>query len=244
MAILRSADPDAPLQQGDLLDDVVTATADEERPHCSKPGMVLVVSRNCRAIRSGHVIVARVVKKPLAGLKEEAESLEDLIGFFTQLRDGDGRPDTFYLGELEAGSTDRYVAKFDQLFTIKVPEAAEDRAVYLKKRRRFSLTKEFAHDLHQRLFRAFASLGFDDEAWFTDADLKLLVGYGESQLSKLEAEIASATSRREVVVTSGGNKREEKELGKSIEHAESKAKTLREELAPLQAEVERRAKDA
>ena len=115
MAILRRADPDDPLQQGDLLDDVLTATADGEGAHCSKPGMVLVVSRNCRAIRSGHVIVARVVKRSLAGLKEEANTLEDLIAFFTQVRDGEGQPDTFYLGEIEAGSVDRYAARFDQL---------------------------------------------------------------------------------------------------------------------------------
>ena len=237
MAILRPADPDAPLQQGDLLDDVLTATADGEGPHCSKPGMVLVVSRNCQALRSGHVIVARVVKRSLAGLKEEANTLEDLITFFTQVRDGEGQPDTFYLGEIEAGSVDRYAAKFDQLFTIKVSEAAEERASYLEKHRRYSLSPEFAHDLHQRLFRAFASMGFDDDAWFTDADLKLIVGHGESQLASLDAAIGAAKSRLEVVVASGGNKKDEKDLNKALDELEPKATKLRQQLQPLQAEL-------
>ncbi|MEZ4442923.1 MAG: hypothetical protein R3B72_27760 [Polyangiaceae bacterium] len=140
----------------------------------------------------------------------------------------------------EAGSVDRYAARFDQLFTIKVPEATEERASYLKTHRRYSLTPEFAHDLHQRLFRAFASMGFDDDGWFTDADLKLIVGHGESQLASLDAEISTAKSRLEVVAASGGNKREEKDLRKAIGEAEAKIKRVQEVLVPLQAEAERR----
>jgi hypothetical protein len=242
MAILRPAEPDAPLQQGDLLDDVLTATTDGEGPTCSKPGMVLVVSRNCQAIRARHIIVARVIKRPLEGLKERATSLEDLVRFLEMVRDGEGTPDTFYLGELAADSADRYVAKFDQLFTITVPEDPEQRAAYLATHRRFSLTPDFAHDLHQRLFRAFASMGFDDEAWawFSDADLKLVVEHGRSLLSEVEAGMTKANSRLQVVLTSGGNKREEKELRKTLEEAELKAKKLRKDLAPLEAELRKR----
>jgi hypothetical protein len=241
MAILRPADPEAALRQGDLLDDVITATADGDTPHCSVPGMVLVVSRNCQAMRSENVIVARVVKQSLDGLKEEAETLDDLLAFFAEVRDGDGQPDTFYLGELQSGSSDRYAAKFDRLFTIKVPEAKEERAAYLKKHRRSSLTMEFIHDLHQRLFRAFASLGFDDEGWFTDADLNLIRTFGESRLRSLDAEVATARTRLEIVKTSGGNKKEEKDLNRTIDETENKARKVRELLAPLQSEAKRRA---
>lgn len=240
MAILRPAEPDAPLQQGDLLDDVLTATTDGEAPTCSKPGMVLVVSRNCQAIRARNIIVARVIKRPLEGLKEEATSLEDLVRFLEMVRDGEGTPDTFYLGELAADSAERYVAKFDQLFTITVPEDSEQRSAYLRTHRRFSLTPDFAHDLHQRLFRAFASMGFDDEAWFSDADLKLVVEHGRSLLKEVDAAITKANSRLQLVLASGGNKKEEKELRKTLEEAEPKATKLRKDLAPLEAELRER----
>jgi hypothetical protein len=48
-------------------------------------------------------------------------------------------------------------------FTVQVPkEGTSERQAFLASARIALLSKEFAHDLHLRIFRAFASLGFDD----------------------------------------------------------------------------------
>lgn len=241
MPILRQADPQTALQQGDLLDDVVTATTDAKGDtNCSPAGLVLVVSRNCQALRAKTVTVARVHKRPLQGLKEQAESLEQVIEFLKQLRDGDGQPDTFYLGELESNSTDRYVAKFDQLFTIEIPDRADERREYLKKHRRFRLDEAFSHDLHQRIFRAFASMGFDDAQWYPDADLKLILELGRSQRATLQARLQAAQSELALVKTSGGSKKDERSIDADRETTRKSLEKLEKVLLPIEEEEARR----
>ena len=122
MPILLPAQPDdQPLEQGDVLAEVQTFVADYTAPEPAPvldEGVVIVVSRPCNALRAKRLVVAEVVRRPLSGLKG-AETLRDLKAFFVTVRDGDGTPDTFYLGELEPG-TDRYFAKLDSLRTIQI----------------------------------------------------------------------------------------------------------------------------
>ena len=46
--------------------------------------------------------------------------------------------------------------------------------------RRFGLAIELKRDIHQQRFRAFSSLAFHDDSWWTDEDLKFLVAKGRS----------------------------------------------------------------
>src|SRR5271156_1518972 len=107
MPILLPAQAESqPLEQGDVLDGIQTYVADHtssDPAPIMDEGLVLVISRPCNALRSKRVVVAEVVKRSLAGLKG-AETLREIKDFFVTVRDGDGTPDTFYLGELVAGS--------------------------------------------------------------------------------------------------------------------------------------------
>jgi hypothetical protein len=241
MSILRKAEVESPLRQGDVLDDIVTASLNEAGALASSaPGMVLVVSRNCKALRAASVIVARIRKFPLSELRHHADSTEKLIRFFETMRDGDGQPDTFYIGEIDHSSADRYCVKFDQLHTINIPTDDEKRRAFLQKHRRFSLNGEFVHDLHQRLFRAFASLGFDDVQWYSDADLTLIVDAGGAERLKLQAEVAELKNKISISAVSAPMSKETEGHRKALAGAESKSKQLEELLGPLDAEVARR----
>lgn len=201
-------------------------------------GLVLVVSRPCNAMRAGRLVVAEVVKRSLAGLKT-AETLAEMKSFFITVRDGEGRPDTFYLGELAPG-TDRYFAKLDSLRTIQIPEDAGGRQAFTKRHRRFRMNPEFARDLHVRLFKAFASLGFDDDGWWTDADLKLVVEMGEAEMALLDAAVRSLEARVRVLHTDEGNKKEFKQIEEELKAKRPALESASKELEPLLRELKRR----
>ena len=239
MPILLPAGSDEPLDQGDVLVDVVTVVADGTETLANRPGPVMVISRGCNAIRDANVVVAPIVKCDLAEL-EGIETLRDFVDFFKALRDGDGRPDTFYLGEMAAGSTERYVAKFDRLYTIGLPHEPELRKQFLSEHRRFKLAVDFQRDLHQRLFRAFASMGFDDEAWWSDEDLKFLVAKGKALHRQQEAEVEAAKDELATLQMAAGEQKGQNKTNTMVKQAEKAAAKTAELLAPFVAEHGRR----
>ncbi len=197
---------------------------------------VLVVSRPCKALRDRHVIVARIEKKNLSQLQPQ-DTLEHLVSYFRHVRDGDGTPDSFYLGELEANSAERYFAKFDALHTVRVPTEQPKRIDFIRTHRRYRLSPDFVHDLQQRLFRAFASLGFDDDRWWSDGDLGYLVGKGRAAVRSIESKIDALNSELKGIELAG---KDEKSVRAQLKQAEKQLGDERATLAPLELEHERR----
>jgi len=229
------------LEQGDVLADIQTFVADytsSEPAPVLDEGIVLVVSRPCNALRAKRVVVAEVVKRSLSGLKG-AETLRQFKDFFVAVRDGDGTPDTFYLGELEPGN-DRYFAKLDSLRTIQIPDDDKGRQEFIKSHRRFKLNPEFARDLHVRLFKAFASLGFDDDAWWTNSDLDLVARKGEAEVAALRAVVQGLEAQQDVLKTSDGSKKELKQLEEQLKEKRPALASTQDELKPILREMERR----
>lgn len=243
MPILLPPAPDAPLSQGDVLTAVRTFATDTDGEAPVEMGamssMVMVVSRPCNAVRDESVIVAPIVKRSLTDVRG-FKSVEDTIRFFQGLRDGRSSPDMFYLGELDSSSGARWFAKCDALYTILVPKDPTERAKYLQAKRKFSLNIEFVRDLHLRLFRAFASLGFDDVQWWTDADLEYIVQLGEAELLVINAEIKRCAGDITGLQIGGGSPKQITETEKLQNEKRKAADKLQQVLAPLQAERARR----
>jgi hypothetical protein len=232
MPILVPAKDDRPLDQGDLLDNIVTSVAVVgDAPEVETTSM-LVVSRPCNAQRDAEVVIARVSKRSLTDLRE-LETLNDVVGFFKGLRDGDGAPDSFYLGELDPGSSERYFARFDTLHTIKIPTEAGQRTKFLNAHRRFRLAADFTRDLHQRLFRAFASLGFDDDNWWTDEDLKFLVAKGGALKKTQEALVETAKSEVTTLEIAAAGQKDKNRAKHQVAQAEKQLAKTNEILEPL-----------
>lgn len=239
MPILVPVQPSALLDQGDVLENIVTVIADGAGSVANVAGPVLVMSRGCNANRDKDVTVARITKCDLADLAH-LETLGDFLDFFKALRDGDGRPDTFYLGELASRSTERYVAKFDVLYTLRVPVEPAARQQFLEEHRRFKLDADFQRDLHQRLFRALASLGFDDDNWWTDEDLKFLVGKGKALHQQQLASVDAAKSELSTLQMASGERKGGNKANTLVKDAEKEAERTFELLEPLLAEHGRR----
>jgi len=239
MPILVPVEASALLDQGDVLENIVTMIADGAGTVANVAGPVLVMSRGCNANRDKDVTVARIIKFDLAEVAE-LETLTHFLDFFKGLRDGDGRPDTFYLGELASGSMERYVAKFDVLHTIRVPVEPAARQQFLEEHRRFKLDADFQRDLHQRLFRAFASLGFDDDNWWTDEDLKFLVGKGKALHQKQLATVEAAKAELPTLQMASGERKGGNKANTLVKDAEKEAERTSALLEPLLVEHGRR----
>jgi hypothetical protein len=242
MPILLPAQADnQPMEQGDVLGEIQTYVADHmssDPAPIMDEGLVLVISRPCNALRSKRLVVAEVVKRSLAGLKG-AETLREIKVFFVTVRDGDGTPDTFYLGELEPGP-DRYFAKLDSLRTIQVPDDEGARQAFIKRHRRFKLNPEFARDLHVRIFKAYASLGFDDDGWWTDADLDLSCRKGEADVAALRAAVQALEAQLDVLKTAEGSKKELKQNEEQLKEKRGALASAEKELDPLLIELKKR----
>jgi hypothetical protein len=238
MPILVPVGPDAPLDQGDVLENIVTALGGHDVA-ANVAGPVLVISRPCNANVDKQIIVAPIAKCDLAALAE-LETFKDFLDFFKALRDGEGRPDTFYLGEMAGGSKERYVAKFDVLHTIRVPVGDDARRQFLVEHRRVRLASDFQRDLHQRLFRAFASLGFDDERWWTDEDLKVLVEKGKALHQEQLAGVDAARAELTTLQMASGERKGENKTKDNVKQAEKEAAETKALLEPLLTEHARR----
>jgi hypothetical protein len=238
MSILVPSIPDAPLNQGDILVDVAVAIAGDSGPK-TRLGKVMVLSRPCNAKRDAEITVASIAACDLGEL-QHLETFEDYVNFFQDLRDGRDRPDTFYLGEFEANSLNRFVAKLDRIHTITIPTDDAERALYLSNHRRYTLDSEFRKDLHQRLFRAFASLGFDDEKWWTNSDLAYLIGQGERYLALQLAEIEDAKASMPTIQMASTEKRAENKTNERVRAAEKRKRDVEGLLEPLRLEQQRR----
>jgi len=238
MPILRKPRPEEDLSQGDVLADIYTFVTEVDRsPGELGPGHVIVVSRNCNAVRDPEVIVAPVVKKVLANLNE-LNTFDAFVTYFSNQRDGVRAPDAFYLGEFDGEPSSRYFATFDRLYTISIPEVGPRRRAFLESHRRYSLDVAFIHDMHQRLFRAFASLGFDDQGWWSPADFEILMNKADAELAALTAEVNKANS--ELDVAKLGDPKQVIGKEKALENRRETLEKFKEKIGPFTAERLRR----
>jgi hypothetical protein len=240
MAIIEPVALDSPLTQGDLLQGISLYSTDEWKSSGGKAvvagrhKLCLVISRPCVTSHKDHLTVVNVEQMG-SGIPDECKEFDQVLGFLQDVRDGAGSPDVFYLGELP-GKTGRYCAKLDSFHDIRIPTDPVERTEFLQTCRIGRLDRDFVNDLHERLFRAFASLGFDDVKWFSDDDLKLLINAGRVELAKAEGEKNS----QELVNS------KKQFIGKgaipegACNVAAAKVETVKKKLAPFIAESDRR----
>lgn len=244
MPILESVDNNEALSQGDVLRGVRlfftglpstdAGTENEmlarEAPARGCDQLALVVSRPCNAIRDRLVIVARVdifQNEP----PKTVNQFDKALYFLESLRDGTESKDCIYLGQLPSIDGRRYRAKLNELYTIELPKVGPDRDQFLSKHRIARLNSEFCRDLHVRLFRSFASLGFDDHKWLSDADLQWLIDVGNQEIGTLELESKSEVSR----AAAAG-----RDHGKTATTSMQQVKQLQDKIEPYTVELKRR----
>lgn len=151
MTILVAPEPNAPLSQGDVLRfSGLLSWTDRDGSPSSKNDIkfLLVVSRNCRAIRAPRVLVCPIVPTRLVndGLGTTYKEVKEHL---SSIRDGASNPDRFYLGELDI-TGHRYAAHLDEIYLVELPTAEDERSEYLAQHRVCTLDRDFLHDLHAR----------------------------------------------------------------------------------------------
>lgn len=190
MPIIEPVPAGLPLSQGDVLQGIqLFSTRECWGPNGGEAALAngqhcLVISRPCVASHKGHVTVIPI-EQVRGGIPSDIKTFDDVLKFLRDTRDGVDAPDNFYVGELP-GKSGRYSARLDSFHNVQVPSDPRDRQTFLDSRRIGRLSIDFARDLHVRIFRAFASLGFDDISWLTDQDLQWIVDKGRSELASAE----------------------------------------------------------
>jgi hypothetical protein len=196
MPIVLPPDQNDPIAQGDILKGLTLYTTDADWA-AGKANVVqksiacLIMSRPCVTAHKTELIVASVERYKYD--RPDAQSFQDIQDFLVSIRDGVGTPDRFYLGQIPDLGDGMYSAHFDSLHTIRIP-TGDQLIQSLQKHRIGRLAPDFARDLHLRFFSAFASLGFDDVAWYADKDLEWLVQAGEKELAAERQEFAAAAA--------------------------------------------------
>ena len=195
--------------------------------------LCLVLSRPCVIEHKKSVIVAGIEKlkdNPPRG----ADNFESVLSFLTRLRDGPESPDVFYLGQIP-GMSGRFAARLDLLHTIQLPPSGSERQLFVDARRIAILHPDFVRDLHVRLFRAVATLGFDDQRWLSDSDLDWLVESGKSDLLKAQSKVQELRVKRSSQQAQGAPFDP-----KELERAEEAERGLSELMQPYEQELQRR----
>jgi hypothetical protein len=239
MPIIETPAPQAPLSQGDILKDVnLFATGDGWKPSNGIAKQVshklcLVLTRPCGIEHKESVIVAAVEKLQI-DVPRDIDDFKKVLLFLNGLRDGHTSPDVFYLGQLPQLSG-RYGARFDALHTIQIPPIGDERIAFANAKRVGILHADFVRDLHSRLFRAVANLGFDDNAWLSDLDLKWLVDSGRTEILKRQGEVQALRTQQ-----SGQEARGEKFDQKALSKAEAAEQELVDRMRPYEEEHQRR----
>ncbi len=203
MPIVVRATGNANLTQGDVLKDVpfVVVGVDGKAAFDKQVQYVLVVSRPCKALRDDAIVVAPVVPYPV-DFADVAKSsgtpvggLERMRRFLAGLRDGlkgGDFSDALYLGAFELTGAKRFAAQLTTLSTASVPTGEEERCKWVAAHRVGRLDVDFLRDLHTRILLTFTRLGFDDDHWYSDADLGVMISAGEAEVNHVRGEFISA----------------------------------------------------
>jgi len=236
MPIIEPANPDLLLSQGDILEGVSLFVT--QQPWTDKGGgpekitnrMCIIVSRPCVVGHKGHVIVA-AIEKMANNPPKTAQTFEDILNFLTDLRDAPDSPDRFYLGQLP-NEEGRFNAKLDSLHTVQIPSES-DQAGFRALKRIGHLNDAFVRDLHTRLFRSFATLGFDDIRWLSSKDLEWLASRGQSELLEAQRNLANTQTALSSAKAQGiRNPNEQKNLEKAMTEAQNQLDNLTLRIQP------------
>lgn len=248
MGLIVDHDPDAPLRQGDILQDItVYSTADNgtDDPKPVNVQYLLVISRNCNAFREKTITVAAVLgvsREEFSKIHEK--SLDEVRKNLAALRDGDGMPDAFYLGPMPGRETGRSMARLDLIFSIEVPDDSDKRKQWISKHRIATLSNEHRRHLHIRMLTAFGREGFDDFAWWPDSDLKIAIAAGKRSLSEAEKKEAEAVCEHEAaraeIGKEGSESKKIENLDKKRKNASAEVDAQKSALAPYIDEWKRR----
>jgi hypothetical protein len=183
--------------------------------------------------------VVAAIEKMADNVPRDVETFEDILGFLTDLRDGTDSPDVFYLGQIP-DFDGRFGARLDSLHTIQIPPAAEQRA-FTDQKRVGRLHPDFCRDLHARIFRAFATLGFDDHCWLSTPDLRWLVSRGRQELHDAESALERAETALHAAQVQGfRNEKEKSQLEGTVSDAQTKLNAATTRLVPYKTELEKR----
>jgi hypothetical protein len=127
MPIIELPIPERPLTQGDVLKGVTlfltkdtSAEAGGEYQKTSHK-LCLVISRPCVVGHKPNAVVA-AIEKMKDNVPDDVKTFKDILDFLTDLRDGTGSPDVFYLGQVP-GFEGRFGARLDSLHTIQIPKS-------------------------------------------------------------------------------------------------------------------------
>ena len=151
----------------------------------------LVLSRQCVVEHKPTLTVAAVDRSPGEALL--GQDLTSTIFYLESLRDGNKSPDLFYLGQLPA-TAGRYCARLDYIATIAMPRVPAERQEFIDQNRVAKLNLDYVRALHIRMFQAFASMGYEDYQWVSDADLRWLLITGSAEIKKYGEEEKVAKS--------------------------------------------------
>jgi hypothetical protein len=238
MPIIETVSADQPLSQGDILQGIKLYStakswaADDGSAVIANKRLCLVISRPCNCQHKQHVI-AVAIEKYSAGIPK-LDTFEDIQQFLQDLRDGNGSPDVFYIGDVPQREG-RFAARLDSFHTVEIPIDATDVESFLRSRRIGRLHIDFIRELHARIFRAFASLGFDDYGWLSNEDLNLLIQKGKAAVAVAEAQKHEIEAQKAVKEFSS-----QQLSSKPIEAADKALEKAQADLAPYIAEAAKR----
>lgn len=236
MPILIRADPNSTLRQGDLLHgrDLYFCGAKEGQEPASprkRASYLLVISRDCQALRDGLVAVLSVSEYKLSKPEDDFARLRKVLEVD---RDGGRTPDLLYLGPI-GDHGKRFVARLNLPFVIEIPESEQERGAWVVRERVATLHRDYLAHLHSRLFGVFARSGFDDHAWLADDDLDILVRRGDAEIASLDAEVKRMIADQDHAQLRGATGDIHK-LEKNLPKVRARLEELLEEVAPFRDE--------
>lgn len=244
MAIVVESEKSAPLRQGDVLafsgDLCATGTTGPIIFSKRRADYLLVISRNCKAIRSAFVLMCPIYRSQQLFVAGLGPTFKHTKAQLEAIRDGARSPDRFYVGQLDSTGM-RFVAHLDEIYMIEVPESDDARNAYIHTNRVGTLHRDFLQDLHARIFNCFARQGFDDDSWFTDKDLDLLIHQARAEAAQAQGTLAMAEAD---LNAADGDSQTQAKKKKGLQEAVTRARQTVEEssaeLAKLEAERARR----
>ena len=242
---------EGPLRQGDLLKGLTLYRCDPDGdPVALDDTMGVVVSRHCNALRAQTVLVAAIRQyrgNDLQSIAQGEPSLDEMRRRFDALRNGDGQPDSFYLGTLRDHHNARFAARLDSIHAVEVPTDAAERDNWIESRRFARLSDEHRRHLHVRLFAAISSEGFDDLQWWADEDLEMIVLSGRRAIRQAEAQRDDVAMKLQLIDSESLLPKQMEKKRTGLCHEQAKAiqglKDCQEALRPYEEELRRRGKD-
>ena len=234
MPIIETVAETEPLSHGDVLKGVKLFSTDGsgEQSVTSKASFCLVLSRPCVVAHKPLLMVAAIEEFKYS-ISKDVASFDEMLAVMTGIRDASQSPDVFYLGTLPSISG-RFCARLEQLHCLHVPQG-EQRTRFVERYRIARLNADFCRDLQLRLFRSYASLGFDDLSWFPTEDLQSLMQFAQTEVSRAQSKVdeLKATKERQLLQSLRFNEAD-------LTTAEKALNQLNERFGPYRSELDRR----